>query len=665
MPPWEVGELPPAPDFRWRNWTALVGPGLMMAGANIGGGEWLFGPAVTAQYGGTLMWLAALSIILQMFYNLEVMRYTLYCGEPVVTGFFRMPPGPRFWTWCYIALDFGAIWPYLASNAAVPLAAAFLRTATGEPRLPGPEDAVLVKSLGYGIFLLAFLPLIFGGKIYNALEKVMVAKIILVLGYLTFIAVFVARPAAAGEVFAGFFRFGTVPLRAQTIIVENRFTIARRDSDSYVLKGTLDKAGRVADASLEVTDRRGTKKYTVKESTAAGPPYVISDAKKQAVSAALHDWFEPKVSAMLREARAGAAQRRFLMRYSDNGLLIEIGGTVGDDRRWHEDHLRIGDAGKTDEYTSAEQVPESMRRRVRRFIANQGLEPVNLLKYLSQKGHLPPLEWGVLAGFAAIAGAGGLSNAQFSNYARDKGWGMGPLVGAIPSAVGGQTIELSHVGMVFRPTPQSLPRWRGWFRHIVRDQLLIWMGGCFVGMALPAILSLEYIRNAPVSGDRVAAMTAQGIAQQTGLAIFWPLTLLCGFLVLAPSQVANMDGIIRRWTDVIWTGSPWFRHLEGNKVKYLYYSIMVGYGLWGLFALWKTPNPLVLAMASTVFMNLALGFSSFHTLWVNLTLLPRELRPNWLMRIGLVCCGTFFLGVCTIALSQQLPALAAWLRGGG
>src|SRR5687768_14885617 len=98
MPPCDSGELPPPPKFSWRQWTTLLGPGLMMAGANIGGGEWLFGPAVTAQYGGIIMWIASLSIAFQVFYNLEVMRYTRYCGEPIVTGYFRTPPGPRFWT---------------------------------------------------------------------------------------------------------------------------------------------------------------------------------------------------------------------------------------------------------------------------------------------------------------------------------------------------------------------------------------------------------------------------------------------------------------------------------------------------------------------------------------------------------------------------------------
>src|SRR5262245_65503240 len=173
LAPWGVGELPDSPTPGWRLWIGLLGPGLLLAGASIGTGEWLFGPAVSAQYGGRFLWLATLSIVGQVFCNLEVMRYTLYTGEPVMTGFFRMRPWPLFWTIVYAALDFASIWPYNASNAAVPLAAAILG------HLPGNEsyrilgwtitEGGLVIALGYVIFLLAFLPLIFGGTVYRML----------------------------------------------------------------------------------------------------------------------------------------------------------------------------------------------------------------------------------------------------------------------------------------------------------------------------------------------------------------------------------------------------------------------------------------------------------------------------------------------------------------
>jgi hypothetical protein len=80
-----------------------------MGGAAIGGGEWLAGPLTTARYGGAILWLCTVSIITQVLYNLEISRYTLYCGEPIFTGKFRLPPGPMFWLVAYLFLDFGSV----------------------------------------------------------------------------------------------------------------------------------------------------------------------------------------------------------------------------------------------------------------------------------------------------------------------------------------------------------------------------------------------------------------------------------------------------------------------------------------------------------------------------------------------------------------------------
>src|SRR4051812_49511347 len=86
LPPWEVGDLPPPPGAGWRLWIGLIGPGVVLAGTSIGTGEWLFGPAVSAQYGAALFWLALTSIIFQVFCNLMFMRYAVFCGEPINVG---------------------------------------------------------------------------------------------------------------------------------------------------------------------------------------------------------------------------------------------------------------------------------------------------------------------------------------------------------------------------------------------------------------------------------------------------------------------------------------------------------------------------------------------------------------------------------------------------
>src|SRR5580704_9436085 len=224
MPRWNVGALHDAPRFRWRNWAAMLGPGLLAGGAAIGGGEWLMGPAVTARFGGNLLWLATLSIVGQVIYNIEISRYTLYTGEPIFTGKFRTLPGPQFWVIVYLLLDFGSVFPYLAANAATPLAAVILG------RIPDADHGTatlhllgftsvfthrqMIRGLAYAIFLASLLPLIFGGKIYNALKGIMTFKIVTVMGFLLILAICQSHWRTWAEITSGFFKFGTVPIRS-------------------------------------------------------------------------------------------------------------------------------------------------------------------------------------------------------------------------------------------------------------------------------------------------------------------------------------------------------------------------------------------------------------------------------------------------------------------
>ena len=97
------------------------------------------------------------------------------------------------------------MWPYLSSNAAVPLAAVILA------RLPTSADGDLVRTLSYVIFLSAFLPLIFGGKIYNAIERLMVTKLVLILSFLGFVVLAFVHASTWWEIGSGLFKFGALP----------------------------------------------------------------------------------------------------------------------------------------------------------------------------------------------------------------------------------------------------------------------------------------------------------------------------------------------------------------------------------------------------------------------------------------------------------------------
>ena len=81
----------------------------------------------------------------------------------------------------------------------------------------------------------------------------------------------------------------------------------------------------------------------------------------------------------------------------------------------------------------------------------------------------------------------------------------------------------------------------------------------------------------------------------------------------------------------------------------IYYSLLGIYAVWGTITL-AFLNPLQIAKLGAVLGNIALGFSAFHTLYVNRTLLPRELRPNLFMQLGLIGCGSFFFLITAMAL---------------
>jgi len=160
----------------------------------------------------------------------------------------------------------------------------------------------------------------------------------------------------------------------------------------------------------------------------------------------------------------------------------------------------------------------------------------------------------------------------------------------------------------------------------------------------------------------MAVMTAEGVQESVeeqsgaGLGRFcWFMTLLCGFLVLAPTMSTSADGIIRRWVDVFWTSSGRLRAMDPRHIKVVYFKVLIGYGIFGLVMLSLNPSDLI--KYATMFFNVALGFSCWHTLAINLTLLPKPLRPGWFVRCALLLAGAYYMMLGTFAIAQTTGIL--------
>jgi hypothetical protein len=492
LPAWKVDEMPEPRPFTARNLLALIGPGLVLAGGSIGTGELIMGPQAAARYHGAMMWAVLLSIIGQVVLNTEVMRYTLCTGEPIMTGFMRCRPGPKFWLVFYILLDFGGWWPSLAGLAAQIIVVATLGLS--------PQDTIspdLVRKVSYVVFLVCGGMALFGGKVYNTLQIVLGGKFLATLFYMLGCTLFMVSFSTWVEIWSGL---------------------------------------------VDVTR-----------------------------------------------------------------LPRDAGGN-------------------------------------------------------------PAVDWGLISALAGFSGVGGLGNIMASNFVREKGWGMGSKVGAIPSAFGGHAIELSHIGTMCRPGAETARRFRGWFRYLIADQYLVWGLGSLVGIMLPCVLGAEYLRVDRLDTNdqwRWAAALAQDFGAERG-EIFRTLTLIAGLVILIPGQFYVVDNVARRWTDAVWSGTRWARGLDQRKIRHVYYSFAGAYLLWGIAAYTFFPKLSASAMmviAGNV-ANLAIAAAILHTLFVNRRFLPADVRPSRAKEAAMALSALFFLVMFGLVVNQKiLPAVGKLLGG--
>jgi hypothetical protein len=463
---WEQRDLPEPLPFTGRNLFRIIGPGVILLATSIGGGEWLVGPALATKFGTQFMWIATVSIILQVIFNLEGMRYTLYTGEPIYGGFLRLKPGAMFWAIYYCGMAFMSLgWPALALSSAGSLFASFMG------RLPEPGDSQMIYVLGIAIIVVSLLVLSFGGTIEKMLEKVSYFMMGFVFLFLLFVNIKFIPFSHWWTTLAGFFQF-----------------------------------------------------------TAFGSN----------------------------------------------------------------------------------------------------------------------MDWTLMGALAATAGSGGIGNMTVTSWARDKGLGMAHYVGAIPSAIGGRELRLSHVGKIFATTAENLRRWKIWQKYVHADQLYVWGLLAFVGMFLNVNLATGVIpAGTDLQGMATGTYQAKYMAEKLWSGL-WFLTLLNGFWILYSTQLGNTDLLIRTMTDVLWMASPEIRERRVQTVRKLYYALLIPYSVFACFAL-------RMADAMTLFKVLAntagviLAVASVQIFLVNRKFLPREVRSPWREWVLLGCAAFYaFFAVLTL-----------------
>jgi hypothetical protein len=239
-------------------------------------------------------------------------------------------------------------------------------------------------------------------------------------------------------------------------------------------------------------------------------------------------------------------------------------------------------------------------------------------------------DWLLLASFAAYAGMGGITNGTITNWVRDKGWGMAATAGYIPAMIGGRAVHLSRVGNRFPATSENLGRFREWMRYVAFEQRWIFTFGCFLGMGLPALMTVQFVPpGADITGGWASASyQAEGISHVFGRTA-WFLTLLNGFWILFSTQLGLVDAFSRTVTDILWSASPRVRTFARDDVRRVYYALLLLFALFGMWAINQaTPGTLIIIGAFISAANFVL--LGAHVLVVQRRFLPPPLRmPRW------------------------------------
>lgn len=247
----------------------------------------------------------------------------------------------------------------------------------------------------------------------------------------------------------------------------------------------------------------------------------------------------------------------------------------------------------------------------------------------------------LLGALVAYSGCGGAINITLSNWARDKGYGMGQRCGYIPSAIGGKKVNLAHTGFMFSPDKPSLARWRGWWRIVRADQVGIFFFGAVLGMTLPAMLYVTFLpRGANLSGLGIAAALANSVGEKIGPLVAGVIAFL-GAWVLFKTQLDNIEAMVRSITDILWTGSKRVREWRGGDVRAVYYGVLGAIVVWGIIAL-RLAQPWVLLQIGANVAGFVFIVASLHLLYINTRLLPQELRPPLWRRVALVMMSLFY-----------------------
>lgn len=246
-------------------------------------------------------------------------------------------------------------------------------------------------------------------------------------------------------------------------------------------------------------------------------------------------------------------------------------------------------------------------------------------------------------GALAYAGAGGNLNLAQSNYVKEKGYGMGTYSGRITGVLSEEKEHVEICGSKFEPTNENIKEFKLWWKNInIEHALIFWLTGA---LSILFLSLLSYSTTYGISGQAQGVGFVINESIEIGKRIFPAVGLLFLALVgvmLFATQLTVLDATSRIISENVFLLKKDVSNTR--KIPAIYYTVLWAQIIGGiLIFLSGVTEPLQLVTISAVLNAFTMFIHVGLTMWVNLSLLDKPLRPG-LIRIFAMATAFLFYG---------------------
>jgi hypothetical protein len=257
------------------------------------------------------------------------------------------------------------------------------------------------------------------------------------------------------------------------------------------------------------------------------------------------------------------------------------------------------------------------------------------------------LDFSLLLGAIAFAGAGGGQNLCQSNWIRDKGFGMGQYVPRLVSPLTGEETNAARAPRYrFEPTPEHMERWRGWWRLANAEQALAFAAVTVLTIAMTSMLAHTLLHGRGDLPNGIAFLGLEGRALQELVGpwfgiLFW----LVGALSLFTAAMGIVDYTSRLAADVLTAGG---RRKPAVSESRMYFRIVWALVLSGVTVLAAgIDQPLVLLVIAACVGGTTMSVYSALLIVLNRRHLVPALRIGWI-RLAVLAWSALFYGYLAV-----------------